>query len=69
MAGLKIIVFNRRRIRGYIFTGIVIFLSSFIVRFNIYYIVISTVLFSLALITTIMVQFEHVSKVAASVND
>jgi len=53
MKQINEIIFNPRRIKGYVFSGIIIFLTSFIVRFNIYYIVIATLLFSLALVTTL----------------
>lgn len=48
---LKKMMFSRAKVRPYITIGIVILLTSLIVRFNFYYIIIATILFSFALIS------------------
>jgi hypothetical protein len=48
---LKFVTFQRKKVRSYIFMGIIILATSFLVRFNIYYIVIATVMFSFALLS------------------
>jgi len=52
-------LFARRRMRGYVVTGLVIFATSFIVRFNIYYIIVATILFSFALLSLFDVSCRH----------
>jgi len=42
-------LFQRRKVRSYIILGVILFLTSFIVRFNIYYLVFATVMFLFAL--------------------
>jgi len=51
LAALKQMAFHRSKFRSYVFIALVIFATSFIVRFSIYYLIISTVLFSFALIS------------------
>jgi len=46
---LRDLVFTRTKVRPYIIIGVVILATSFIVRFNIYYIVVATIMFSFAL--------------------
>jgi len=48
---LRCMVFNRRKVKTYVFLGFIILATSFIVRFNIYYIVVATILFSFALLS------------------
>ena len=48
---LRQIVFQRAKVRPYIIIGVVILLTSFIVNFSIYYIVVATIVFSFALIS------------------
>ena len=48
---LRQIMFQRAKVRPYIIIGIVILLTSFIVSFSIYYIVVATIVFSFALIS------------------
>ena len=45
------LIFSRVRFRNYVIMGTVILLTSFIVRFNIYYIIIATIVFGLALVS------------------
>ena len=44
-------MFMRRKVKSYVILGVVLFLASFIVRFNIYYIIFSTLMFSFALLS------------------
>jgi hypothetical protein len=48
---LRQMVFQRAKVRPYIIIGVVILLTSFIVNFSIYYIVVATIVFSFALIS------------------
>ena len=48
---IKTATFARTKIKTYIILGLIILATSFIVRFNIYYIIIATLLFSFALIS------------------
>jgi len=43
--------FQRRKVKPYIFYGVIVLLTSFIVRLNIYYVIFSTILFLFALIS------------------
>lgn len=49
LGDLKAIAFNRSRTKTYIITGTVILFSSLIVRLHLYYIIIATIIFTLAL--------------------
>jgi len=60
LVALRRLVFQRRKIRNYIFLGIIILGMSFIVRFNIFYIIFATIMFSFALISTFAVESKHV---------
>ena len=53
---LRTNMFARARVRPYIIIGAVILATSFIVRFNIYYIAVATVVFSFALVSMFAVQ-------------
>jgi len=48
-AEIKTMIFNRTRTKSYIITGAVILFSSLIIRLHIYYIIIATIVFTLAL--------------------
>jgi hypothetical protein len=48
-------VFERRKVRTYLVLGAVIFLTSFIVRFSIFYIIFATIMFSFAFISLFVV--------------
>ncbi|MCL2229075.1 MAG: hypothetical protein FWC00_04585 [Firmicutes bacterium] len=48
---LKRVMFMRTKSKSYIFLGVIILATSFIVRFNIYYIIIASVLFLFALLS------------------
>jgi len=52
---LRDLVFARTKARPYIIIGVVILLTSFIVRFNIYYIAVATVVFSFAIASLFMI--------------
>ena len=56
LQNLKRLVFQRRKVKNYIFLGVIILLMSFIVRFNIFYIIFATIMFSFALISLFAVQ-------------
>ena len=47
------VVFSKKRVKPYIFYGVVLVLTSFLVKFSIYYVVFSTILFAFALISFI----------------
>jgi hypothetical protein len=49
LAEIKSMIFNRTRTKSYVITGAVILFSSLIVRLHIYYIIIATIVFALAL--------------------
>jgi len=49
LAEIKSMIFNRTRTKSYVITGAVILFSSLIVRLHIYYIIIATIVFGLAL--------------------
>ena len=51
-------MFNRTKVRGYVFIGIVVLATSFIVNFPIYYIVCASVLFLFALMSMFHVQLK-----------
>ena len=59
LSELRQIIFTRAKVRPYIIIGLVILLTSFIVRFNIYYIIVATVLFSFALVSLFAVNSRH----------
>lgn len=46
---IKALVFNRTRTKSYVITGLVILVSSLIVRLHLYYIIVATIIFALAL--------------------
>lgn len=46
---IKTLVFNRTRTKSYVITGVVIMVSSLIIRLHLYYIIIATIVFALAL--------------------
>jgi len=49
LAEIKTLIFNRTRTKSYVITGAVILFSSLIIRLHIYYIIIATIVFGLAL--------------------
>ena len=49
LAEIKTLIFNRNRTKSYVITGAVILFSSLIIRLHIYYIIIATIVFGLAL--------------------
>lgn len=52
--------FNRSRTKGYIFASLVLFITSFFVKLNIYYCIISTILLLFALISFINPKFNKI---------
>lgn len=48
---LGALMFTRKKVKGYIFVGIIILLTSLIIRPSIYYIVMATIVFGIALIS------------------
>ena len=51
LAALKQMMLNRTRTRGYVFIGIIILLTSFLVSFPLYYIIFATFLFGMATVS------------------
>ena len=51
---------NKKRTKGYLFASIILVLSSFIVKYNIYYLVMSSVLLILALLSFINPKYNKV---------
>jgi len=43
------LMFSRERTKGYVITALIILFTSFIIRFNLYYIILATIVFGLAL--------------------
>jgi len=63
---LKVLVsqmFARRKVRGYVMVGVVIMLTSFIVRPTLFYVIIGTVVFSFALISFFRPAFSSSSDI------
>ncbi len=53
--------FNRSRTKGYIFASIILFITSFFVKLNIYYCIVSTLLLLFALISFINPKYNYKS--------
>ncbi len=50
--------FNRRKTKSYIFSGLILFLASFVIPYNIYYVTFSSLLFLMALFSYFNVFFN-----------
>lgn len=46
---ILMLAFNRKKTKGYLFSGVILFFASFVIKYNIYYIVFSSLLFIMAL--------------------
>jgi drug/metabolite transporter (DMT)-like permease len=55
-------IIERKKARKYLFFGLLMFGLSFLVRFNIYYIVSASVLFLLAFVSLFIVPYDNVSQ-------
>ena len=54
-------IFNKKRTKGYFFSSLILLVSSFIVSYNIFYVVMSSLLLILALISFINPKFNKIS--------
>ena len=55
------IAFNRSRTKGYLFSAIILFITSFFVKINLYYCIISSILLLFALISYINPKYNKKS--------